>query len=126
MKSCSLAVAVGLCMSEKTWAGVEKGERRYTAGKICRELLCRVKGISPPPLLPLLRRAGDDSSPLLGLRQSWGMVKVFYSESFLGPQEKCRKVRERRGVDNRGDCVDRCQRNAPKNKSYQIDAALAL
>lgn len=72
-------------MSEETSARAEKWERRYTAGKTCQEPLCGVKGISQPPLLPLLRRAGNDSSPRLGLRQSWGIVKVFYSESFLGP-----------------------------------------
>lgn len=72
-------------MSEKPWAGAEKWEKRYTAGKTCRELLCWVKGISQPSFLPLLRWAGDDSSPRLDLRQSWGIVKVFYSRSVLGP-----------------------------------------
>lgn len=56
------------------------------------------------------------------------MLKVFYTESFLGLEEKRRKVRERWGAANCGDSVDRCQRNASKkpNKSYQIDAALVL
>lgn len=83
MKSCSLALVEGLGVREKTQAGAELKDS--VQGEAARSCCAGQRAF-------LWDWAGDDSSPQLS-SQSWGILKVSCTPSFLGWQEKCRKVR---------------------------------
>lgn len=87
MRSCSLALAEGLGVREKTQAGAGMWEGDLLQGGAVRSCRAGQRAF-------LRDQAEDDSSPHLGLTRSRGILKVSRTPSFLGWQEKCRKVRE--------------------------------
>lgn len=87
MKSCSLALVEGLGVRENTQAGAEMWEGDLLQGEAVRSCCLGQRAF-------LWDQDVDDSSPRLGLTQSRGILKVSCTPSFLGWQEKCRKVRE--------------------------------